>query len=92
MRARSPGEATEGRTPRPRGSRLAARRRSSQPRVPAGIETIFEDVLANFPELDPYEAAVVLLRRRVCGAPLDAQRSTRKTCSDSLSSAVCALS
>ena len=42
IRARSPIEATEGRTPRPSGSRLAARRRSSYPRVPAGSGTSFQ--------------------------------------------------
>ncbi len=41
MRERSPIDATDGRRPRPSGSRVAARRRSSYPLVPAGSQTSF---------------------------------------------------
>lgn len=46
------------------------------------ITALVEEVLAETAELDPHEAAQALLHCCVCGAPLDAMRATRRTCSD----------
>ena len=48
----------------------------------AQLDALVDSIIASAPAIDPEEAAFLLARCRVCGAPLDAQRSTRKTCSD----------
>ena len=52
--------------------------------LPTGddLDALIESIIADAPEIDPEEAAFLLAHCRVCGRPLDAQRSTRKTCSD----------
>lgn len=46
------------------------------------LDAFIASIIADAPDIDPEEAAFLLAHCRVCGRPLDAQRSTRKTCSD----------
>ena len=52
--------------------------------IPTGAEldALIDACLADVPPLDPVEAAYLLAHCWVCGEPLTAQRSTKKTCSD----------
>ena len=48
----------------------------------AELDALMASILAEAPDMDPVEAELALMHCRVCGRLMDAQRSTRRTCSD----------